>query len=89
MKTHEEIIKENPHTIRRWENSNTLDIVVDDLKKPFAQEVAVFKCLCCDNNIIAGNEKFLVGLDPNTKGAKLKCHKCNQIWFIHKPVTSD
>lgn len=87
MKTIEEIITENPHHIRLWDDGVTLDITVDNIKLLFTEELVQFKCKCCNSQIINGNETILIGMNKSTHGAELKCNTCNQLWFIHKPVT--
>ena len=89
MKTIEDVLKENPHNIRLWDDDITLDVTVDDIKLTFTQELVKFQCHVCENHVIKGNEDILVGVSPSMQGSAITCNNCNQQWFIHKPVRPD
>ena len=86
MKETEQILEENGDKIYLWEDESTLDLIVDDEEKKFIEEIVNFKCLKCETNIIIGNEEILKNITNDVNGIQITCKKCEQNWFIHKPV---
>jgi hypothetical protein len=89
MKSTEEILEELYEKAYLWEDGNTIDLEVNNKEKSFAREIIDFKCVKCGNNIINDNEHLLQSFTETVKGTKIQCKEkeCEQMWFIHKPVS--
>ena len=83
MKDTQDIIAEIPDAFL-WEDKETIDVTLEDDIKSFLEILIDYKCIKCDNGVIAGNERMCQSIDDNIRGIEITCKSCGQKWFIHK-----
>jgi len=84
IKTTEEILNEHKDVVFLWKDKETLDVIIEDASKKFIESLINYKCLKCDNDVIAGNERLCTNFNDDVRGIEITCRTCNQKWFIHE-----
>ena len=86
IKTTENILQEFKDTAFLWKDKETIDITIDVNPKKFIETLVSYKCLKCDGDIMAGNEKLCREVSDDVRGIEITCKSCTQKWFIHEKL---